>query len=157
MRCGSIYIPLISYFFPPFREGYEIQPPTLTFKSQPGICVNPPVDRNKWIRCLMIKTPSNNRSLKPVRNSLFRWKRVWEVQLGWPVAEMYWLKKTQRHGQIERLWGVSSGDSILAAEGGVIAWLFVIFFFRSIIKTLLSYVILFLHHLRQVQTNRQYA
>lgn len=51
-------------------------------------------------------------------------------------------KKTERHGQIECLWGVSSGDSILAAEGGVIAWVFIIFFSRSIIKTLLSYVIL---------------
>lgn len=42
----------------------------------------------------------------------------------------------------------------LAAEGGVIAWVFVIFSSRSIIKTPLSYVILFLHRLGQVQTSR---
>lgn len=94
---------------PPFREGYEMQPPTVMFISRSGTSVNPPVDLNKRIASL-IKPTSNSRSLKSLQGTLYSGEcssrspdRTASGGHGAAAPARSDSEKNERHGQIECL------------------------------------------------------
>lgn len=138
---------------PPFLEGYEMQP-SVMFICRSGTSMNPPVDLNKRIASL-IKPSSNKRSLRSFKGLFIRVNAHPKVPVGRPVVDTV---PRCEHGQNARdklnVYEVFPlGIRFLQQRVGRLPG-FSSSFLPSIIKTPLSSVILFLHHLGRVQTNR---